>query len=452
MIPPSSPPQAYSTAPLMMLHVVKGTAVSYSSSEVMDESCSSDSPRGGGAFGEDQSDLESPSAEEASSGLHIFNLNLEQENASTDTELVKNQAVMILSLQEQLSTSLAAEATLRGQLFSSQAAEATRREKLLSSQSAEATLQEQLLSWQVAEATRRDQLLSLQAALYEQVQSSHAAEANLQEQLNLAQLTEFTLQENLISSEAAEATLQELLAELRVLQAATSEERDVAVETSLQLQVQVYALEGDARSFQSRMEDLDDSKIRLEDRVGQLEEAVQQLSSSYSQLSEAYTQLLQVYSQLSESAAHLSIVNAQLSRFTDGLEDSLHGLILALGLGGSKVVAELLPPPSATAIKLVPGLREVMPQALHLATLEACQEGLLNLTYRTLVEGIPYDGFRIKVISDEVQPLWTLDVAAAEADAAGAAESGAEAESEASLEDNMAAAYSSMSAFLDDYS
>jgi hypothetical protein len=93
-----------------------------------------------------------------------------------------------------------------------------------------------------------------------------------------------------------------------------------------------------------------------------------------------------------------------------------------------------------------------MPQALHLATLEACQEGLLNLTYRTLVEGIPYDGFRIKVISDEVQPLWTLDVAAAEADAAGAAESGAEAESEASLDDNMAAAYSSMSAFLDDYS
>jgi hypothetical protein len=411
----------------MMLHVVKGTAVSYSSSEVMDESCSSDCPRGGGAFGEDQSDLESPAAEEASSGLHIFNLNLEQENASTDTELVKNQAVMILSLQEQLSTSLAAEATLHEQLFSSQA----------------------------AEATRREQLLSLQAALYEQVHSSHAAEATLQEQLNLAQLTEFTLQEKLISSEAAEATLQELLAELRVLQAATSEERDVAVETSLQLQVQVYALEGDARSFQSRMEDLDDSKLRLEDRVGQLEEAVQQLSSSYSQLSEAYTQLLQDYSQLSESAAHLSIVNAQLSRFTDGLEDSLHGLILALGLGGSKVVAELLPPPSATAIKLVPGLREVMPPALHLATLEACQEGLLNLTYRTLVEGIPYDGFTIKVISDAAQPLWALDDAVpAEADEAGAAEfqfeSGAETESEASLDENMAAAFSSMSAFLDD--
>ena len=109
---------------------------------------------------------------------------------------------------------------------------------------------------------------------------------------------------------------------------------------------------------------------------------------------------MQDYSQLSESAAHLSIVTAQLSRFTDGLEDSLHGLIPALGLGGSKVVAELLPPPSAIAIKLVPGLREVMSQALHRATLEACQEGLLNLTYRTLVKGIPYDGFTIKVIRD----------------------------------------------------
>jgi hypothetical protein len=146
----------------MMLHVVKGTAGSDSCSELMNESCSSDyssSPRGGGAFGsmhEDQSDLESPAAGKTSSCLHIFKLYLEQENASTDTELVKNQAAMILSLQEQLSTSLAAEATLRGQLFSWQASEAIRREQLLSSQAAEATLQEQLLSWQAAEATRRD--------------------------------------------------------------------------------------------------------------------------------------------------------------------------------------------------------------------------------------------------------------------------------------------------------
>ena len=71
-----------------------------------------------------------------------------------------------------------------------------------------------------------------------------------------------------------------------------------------------------------------------------------------------------------------------------------------------------------------------------------------------MVEGIPYEVFEIKVISDAAQPLWALDVAAAEVDEARAAEfeseSCAETESEASLDENMAAAFSSMSAFLDD--